>query len=83
MAEVNTTEKDRPIHDEITDYPTTAPAEVKHGSIDKETAEYAGTVATPVDAATNKRLFWTINKRILLCMLGVRARHHREKLDSC
>ncbi|KIM98412.1 hypothetical protein OIDMADRAFT_128217 [Oidiodendron maius Zn] len=41
-----------------------------HGAIDKETAEYAGTVATPLDAATNKKLFWTINKRILLCMLG-------------
>lgn len=35
-----------------------------------QTAAYAGTSATFVDEATNKQLFWTVNKRILACMLG-------------
>ena len=83
MAELNTTEKNEPVHDEITYHRTTEPVQLAHGAIDKETAEYAGAVATPVDAATNRRLFWTINKRILLCMLGVRVGYHTERLDSC
>jgi hypothetical protein len=39
--------------------------------LDKETAEYVGTVASHIDPALNKKLFWTVNRRILACMLGV------------
>ena len=35
-----------------------------------QTAAYAGITATFIDEDTNKRLFWTVNKRILACMLG-------------
>lgn len=36
---------------------------------DEQTARYA-TEAVEIDAATNKRLFWKINKRILTVMLA-------------
>jgi hypothetical protein len=42
-----------------------------HLDLDKETAAYVGNVPTVIDEATNKRLFWTVNRRILACMLGV------------
>lgn len=35
-----------------------------------QTAAYAGEAATFVDEKTNKELFWTVNRRILACMLG-------------
>ncbi|ORY60508.1 allantoate permease [Pseudomassariella vexata] len=37
---------------------------------DKETAAYAGQETIYIDENTNKELFWTINKRVLVCMLG-------------
>ncbi|KAJ3548618.1 hypothetical protein NM208_g925 [Fusarium decemcellulare] len=37
---------------------------------DAETAAYAGQEAVYIDEATNKKLFWTVNRRILGCMLG-------------
>lgn len=35
-----------------------------------KTAAYAGEAAATIDEKTNKKLFWTVNKRILACMLG-------------
>jgi hypothetical protein len=60
-------------HDEITPTPDDVPA--AHLDLDKETAEYVGTVAAHIDPALNKKLFWTVNRRILACMLGVSAIH--------
>ncbi|KAH7367727.1 allantoate permease [Plectosphaerella cucumerina] len=37
---------------------------------DEETAAYASGEAIYIDEASNKRLFWTVNRRILICMLG-------------
>ncbi|KAM5346352.1 hypothetical protein ACJ41O_009357 [Fusarium nematophilum] len=37
---------------------------------DKETAAYAGNAPIHIDDATNRQLFWTVNRRILACMLG-------------
>ncbi|KAL2814520.1 major facilitator superfamily domain-containing protein [Aspergillus cavernicola] len=37
---------------------------------DDETAAYATGNAVTIDQATNRRLFWQINRRILVCMLG-------------
>jgi hypothetical protein len=54
-----------PHHPEIEHVPAS------HLDIDKETAEYAGNVPTHIDEATNRRLFWTVNRRILAVMLGV------------
>jgi hypothetical protein len=56
-------------HDEITPTPDYVPT--THLDLDKETAEYVGTVATHIDPALNKKLFWTVNRRILATMLGV------------
>lgn len=33
-------------------------------------AAYAGETAAHIDQETHKSLFWTINKRVLVCMLG-------------
>ncbi|KAI1370950.1 putative MFS transporter [Hypoxylon crocopeplum] len=41
-----------------------------HVDRDNEIAAYAGESAAHIDEKTNKELFWTINKRILACMLG-------------
>lgn len=35
-----------------------------------QTAAYVGQEVTYVDEDTSKKLFWTINRRILACMLG-------------
>jgi hypothetical protein len=35
-----------------------------------QTAAYAGTTGAFIDDKTNSALFWTVNKRILACMLG-------------
>lgn len=35
-----------------------------------KTATYVGDTTTFVDEKTSKALFWTVNKRILACMLG-------------
>ncbi|KAH6646147.1 major facilitator superfamily domain-containing protein [Truncatella angustata] len=37
---------------------------------DNETAGYATNEGIHIDDATSKRLFWTVNRRILACMLG-------------
>jgi hypothetical protein len=42
----------------------------KYG-VDQETAEYANGPPVFIDPATNRRLFWKINGRILLAMTGV------------
>lgn len=39
---------------------------------DAELAQYATHNVVQIDDATNKQLFWTVNKRILAVMLGVR-----------
>ncbi|KAJ6446084.1 allantoate permease [Purpureocillium lavendulum] len=38
--------------------------------VDRETAQYAAREAVVIDEATNKRLFWAINKHVLPFMLG-------------
>lgn len=38
---------------------------------DEETAKYAAAQAVRIDEETSSKLFWTINKRILVVMLGV------------
>ena len=35
-----------------------------------QTKQYAGNSAVYIDEATNKKLFWTVNKRVLVVMLG-------------
>jgi hypothetical protein len=52
--------------------PAPEPTWAVEGPADEETAKYATTQAVHVDQETSNRLFWTINKRILLVMLGVR-----------
>ncbi|KAL2129553.1 hypothetical protein VTI74DRAFT_7618 [Chaetomium olivicolor] len=42
----------------------------EHSGTDQEIAAYAGGEAIVIDDETNKRLFWTVNRRILLYMLG-------------
>jgi hypothetical protein len=42
-----------------------------HQAADDETAAYTAGSPVEIDKATNRRLFWQINKRILVCMLGV------------
>ncbi|KAL2793245.1 major facilitator superfamily domain-containing protein [Aspergillus keveii] len=41
-----------------------------HQAADDETAAYTAGSPVEIDKATNRRLFWQINKRILVCMLG-------------
>ncbi|CZR65743.1 related to allantoate permease [Phialocephala subalpina] len=54
--------------DDITPY--TPPVPQAHRDEDQETAVYVGQEVTYVDEKTSKKLFWTINRRILACMLG-------------
>jgi hypothetical protein len=56
-------------HDEIAPTPDYVPT--THLDLDKDTAEYVGTAAAHIDPALNRKLFWTVNRRILACMLGV------------
>jgi len=60
-------------HDEIVgNVSSNVPA--AHLDLDEETAAYTGhDSGIQVDDKTNKELFWTVNKRILACMLGVRT----------
>lgn len=44
---------------------------VQQYAADDETAAYTTGDAVTIDPATNRRLFWKINRRILVCMLGV------------
>jgi hypothetical protein len=39
------------------------------GAADEQTNQYAGATAVPIDKATNRRLFWMINRRILAIQL--------------
>lgn len=48
----------------------------QHGDLDQETAAYANSTAIHVDKATNRRLFWMINRRVLVCMLAVCPQPH-------
>ncbi|OJJ55365.1 hypothetical protein ASPSYDRAFT_60353 [Aspergillus sydowii CBS 593.65] len=43
---------------------------VQQYAADDETAAYTTGDAVTIDPATNRRLFWKINRRILVCMLG-------------
>ncbi|KAI1762231.1 putative MFS transporter [Hypoxylon sp. FL1150] len=43
---------------------------INHIDRDDEIAAYANEAAIHIDAETDKKLFWTVNKRILACMLG-------------
>ncbi|KAM0130871.1 hypothetical protein ACHAPC_007577 [Botrytis cinerea] len=52
------------VHDEI------VPNIETQRKMDKETATYAGQDAIHVDEKTSKRLFWKVNGRVLVCMLG-------------
>jgi hypothetical protein len=53
-----------------------------HGELDQETAAYANAAAIHIDKATNRRLFWMINRRVLVCMLAVCLPSLLEKLSS-
>ncbi|TVY24177.1 putative transporter [Lachnellula hyalina] len=64
-------EIDSEVHHEDQITPHTAPAIPQgHLDLDEETATYAGVSAAFVDKETSKKMFWTVNKRILACMLG-------------
>ncbi|XXG96838.1 hypothetical protein Hte_003129 [Hypoxylon texense] len=43
---------------------------INHIDRDHEIAAYANETAVHIDKETDKKLFWTVNKRILACMLG-------------
>ncbi|KAH6715701.1 major facilitator superfamily domain-containing protein [Leptodontidium sp. MPI-SDFR-AT-0119] len=58
------------VHHEDNITPYTPPVQQAHGDGDQEIAAYVGQEATFVDQETSKKLFWTINRRILACMLG-------------
>ncbi|EHK97732.1 putative Uncharacterized transporter [Glarea lozoyensis 74030] len=53
--------------DDIGSYTAPVPKNVQK---DEETAAYVGQSAVPIDEKTNKELFWTINRRILACIVG-------------
>ncbi|KAH8881385.1 allantoate permease [Thozetella sp. PMI_491] len=48
---------------------TTSPQDSQH-AVDSETALYASGEPVYIDEATNRQLYWKVNKRILACMLG-------------
>ncbi|KAL4938380.1 hypothetical protein BDV06DRAFT_226061 [Aspergillus oleicola] len=56
-----------PTHEEHPDNPKKGPGQI---AADDETAIYTTGNVIAVDKATNRRLFWMVNRRILLCMLG-------------
>ncbi|KAL4878464.1 major facilitator superfamily domain-containing protein [Aspergillus karnatakaensis] len=43
---------------------------LKGAAADDETAAYTTGAPVTIDPATNRRLFWMINRRVLVCMLG-------------
>lgn len=53
--------------------PTLTEKAAKHAElVDEDVARYAdASTGIQIDPETNKRLFWKINKRILVVMLGV------------
>ncbi|KLO94698.1 allantoate permease [Fusarium fujikuroi] len=56
--------------DSITPAEATANHGQKTATADLETANYAQDAPIEIDDKTNKELFWTVNRRILACMLG-------------
>ncbi|KFY91695.1 hypothetical protein V500_04514 [Pseudogymnoascus sp. VKM F-4518 (FW-2643)] len=56
--------------DEIAPYTQPVGGNLRQTKEDQETATYVGENITFVDEETSKELFWTVNKRILACMLG-------------
>lgn len=44
---------------------------LQHHADDDETAAYTTGSPIEIDKATDRRLFWKINRRVLICMLGV------------
>ena len=58
---------------QVEQLPTLSAKAAKHAElIDEDVARYAdASTGIHIDAETNKRLFWKINKRILVVMLGV------------
>lgn len=70
MADITSPSKtDEPTHQEHADANTEK--QLHHDAADDETAAYTTGTAVTIDPATNRRLFWQINRRILVCMLGV------------
>jgi hypothetical protein len=47
------------------------PEKSQHMHIDEETAAYATGPSVEIDKETDRRLFWKVNKRVLVCMVGV------------
>ncbi|KAF5989871.1 allantoate permease [Fusarium bulbicola] len=56
--------------DSITPAEATVHYDQKAAAADLETANYAQDAPVEIDDKTNKELFWTVNRRILACMLG-------------
>lgn len=70
MADITSAGKtDVATHQEHAD--TNTEKQLHHHAADDETAAYTTGTAVTIDPATNRRLFWQINRRILVCMLGV------------
>lgn len=57
------------VHHEDDIAPYTPPVPQAHRDEDQETAAYVGQEVTYVDEKTSEKLFWTVNRRILACML--------------
>ncbi|BCS19541.1 putative MFS transporter [Aspergillus puulaauensis] len=69
MADITSAGKtDVATHQEHAD--TNAEKQLHHHAADDETAAYTTGTAVTIDPATNRRLFWQINRRVLVCMLG-------------
>jgi hypothetical protein len=69
MADTVDTHKPGSTHNEHTD--TVPEKGLGLQAADDETAAYATGVPVTIDKLTNRRLFWRINRRILVGMLGV------------
>ncbi|KAL3477666.1 major facilitator superfamily domain-containing protein [Aspergillus californicus] len=52
------------------EHANTVPEKGQQHAADDETAAYTTDAPVSIDKATNRRLFWQINRRILVCMLG-------------
>lgn len=70
MADITDSRKiDMSTHQEYGE--TTPEKGLQHHAADDETAAYTTGSPIEIDKATNRRLFWKINRRVLICMLGV------------
>jgi hypothetical protein len=54
-------------HKEFAQLPERLAKHIEQG--DKETAHFAASPSVEIDAATNKRVFWMVNRRVLVIML--------------